>query len=368
MMSAPLKDIYSPEFYAEFSKALRLAIEAFDEPRFNQLIFTPEFEGFELKQRMTHTATVLHEFLPEDFAAAVAIIKDTINHLRQMDIYEHTIEFMFFPEYISMYGMDDFDAAVDGIEFITQYTSCEFAVRPFIVKYEQAMLAQMHRWAKHSHHMVRRLASEGCRPRLPWAMALPALKKDPTPIAGILHQLFNDSHETVRRSVANNLNDIAKDNPQVVIDFAKQYKGTSKTADWTTKHACRTLLKDGNESVLKLFGFDSRNIQLLDFEIITPVVRVGEHLEFSFSILNNDEQAKLVRLEYGLYYRKQNGSLSRKVFKISERNIDANARHEIKRKQSFKVITTRKFHPGEHQLSIILNGQEMAVKGFELVM
>jgi hypothetical protein len=171
----------------------------------------------------------------------------------------------------------------------------------------------------------------------------------------------------VRRSVANNLNDIAKDNPDVVIDIATRWKGLSKERDWLVKHGCRTLLKQGNSQVLKLFGFDSRNVALANFEIITPVVKIGETLEFSFSLLNNDPANQMIRLEYGLYYKKKNGEFSKKVFKISEREIKANQQYKIIKKQSFKLITTRVFYTGTHRLSIIINGEEHQLKSFELV-
>jgi 3-methyladenine DNA glycosylase AlkC len=366
-MSNAFKDLYNPVFYTHLSTAIALSIPIFDVKKFTQSIFCAEFDGYELKQRMTHTAKVLHLFLPQDFASAIALIKSIIGNLRLAGIKEESVEFMFFPEYIALYGIDDYDNSIEAFEFITEYTSCEFAVRPYIIKYQQKMIDQMMLWAKHPHHMVRRLATEGSRPRLPWAMALPELKADPTAILVILHQLMNDSHEIVRRSVANNLNDISKDNPDIVLAFSTQYKGINKTADATTKHACRTLLKQGNVQALKLFGFDSRNIELTDFQIETPLVNIGNQLIFSFSILNNNDEDKMVRLEYGLYYKKSNGDLSRKVFKISERALEPNKNYEVLRKQSFRPITTRKFYIGVHQLSIIINGQEKALKEFELM-
>lgn len=221
-------------------------------------------------------------------------------------------------------------------------------------------------WSKHSNKWVRRLASEGSRPRLPWAMALPSLKDDPDPILPILKNLRNDSSETVRRSVANNLNDISKDNPEIVIDIARKWFGLSKDTDALVKHACRTLLKRGDSQTLKLFGFGNDKISLGNFKITTPEVRIGEALLFSFSIQNKDDKHNLVRLEYGLYYKKKNGELSRKVFKISERSIEPGKKYEIEKKQSFKRITTRKFYVGTHRVSIIINGRESETKEFRL--
>jgi len=365
-MSNLFKDIYSVEFYDKFAEILNQTIPSFDRKQFKALIFNEQFDGYELKERMTHTARALDHFLPDDFGLATQVIKDIITNLQNAGIREQSIEFMFFPEYISIYGIDHYENSVSAFEFITQFTSCEFAVRPYLIKYQDKMTLQMLLWSKHSNNMVRRLASEGSRPRLPWAMALPEFKKDPQPVLPILDNLKQDNCEMVRRSVANNLNDIAKDNPQFVIRVAQQWLGISKETDALVKHACRTLLKQGEPQILKLFGFDSKHIKLVDFQITTPNVSIGNKLEFSFSLANKASTSQMLRLEYGLYYKKNNGQHSRKVFKISEREIEANKTVEMTRKQSFKLITTRKFYPGRHRLSIIINGQETELKEFEL--
>lgn len=231
------------------------------------------------------------------------------------------------------------------------------------------MMKQMLVWSKHEHWGVRRLASEGCRPRLPWAMALPNLKENPAPIIPILKNLKNDPSRFVRLSVANNLNDIAKDNPEVVIDLAKRWQGESKDVDWIIKHGCRTLLKQGNSEVMKLFGFDSisNDINIENFQISIPKVKVGNSLEFSFNLLNNNNKRSKIRLEYGVYYQKANGTLIKKVHKISEKEYAENSATQISRKHSFRVVTTRKFHLGLHQVAVIINGKEFEKYDFELI-
>ncbi|WED27577.1 DNA alkylation repair protein [Vibrio sp. DW001] len=367
-MSNLFKDIYSASFYNTFSETLALTIPLFDKDEFIQLIFSDEFAGYELKQRMTHTAKVLHHFLSDDFVESSSTLKQLIENLRAAGMKEESIEYMFLPEYISMYGLDNYEHAISAFEVVTQFTSCEFAVRPFIIKYEEQMLAQMLQWTVHENNMVRRLASEGSRPRLPWAMALPSFKIDPAPILSILRNLKNDPCDIVRRSVANNLNDISKDNATTVIQLAREWHGQNKPIDALIKHACRTMLKQGVPEVLELFGFDSRDIELSNFKILTPTVYIGDQLAFSFTIVNTGKKTQMLRLEYGLYYKKNNGELSKKVFKISEREVEPNRMYEIKRKQNFKIITTRKFYTGAHELSIIFNGQESNRLSFDLLM
>ena len=226
---------------------------------------------------------------------------------------------------------------------------------------------KMHQWSLHENHHVRRLASEGSRPRLPWAMALPELKKNPAAILPILDHLKNDSSEYVRRSVANSLNDIAKDHPDVVLEIAKQWKGHSKETDAIIKHGSRTLLKQGNADILLHFNLHHLSeIEARNFNIKTQKISIGEYLEFSFTIQNKDHQAHYIRLEYGIHYLRQNGQYNKKVFKIAERIFQPQESLEYHRKQSFKIITTRKFYTGIQYISLIINGKERDILSFQL--
>lgn len=365
-MSSLLKDIYSPAFYNSFCDVLIKTVPSFNKQRFIARIYQEGFEDKELKERMKHTTEVLHEFLPADYEQAIPLIKKTIDGLRRAGFRE-ALEFIFFPDYLATYGLEHYETSVKALEFVTQFISCEFAVRPFILKYGDKMLQQMLTWSLHKNEKVRRLASEGSRPRLPWAMAIPFLKKDPSPILPILENLKQDPSESVRRSVANNLNDIAKDNPAIVVEIAAKWKGISKETDAIIKHGCRTLLKQGSKEILQHYGLTSEHVTFSDFRILTPKVKTGDNLEFTFIIGNKHEAPQTIRLEYGVHYLKQNGTLSKKVFKISEKTYAPGEEVKIIRKQSFRLITTRVFYPGKHQLSIIINGAEYPAKAFELL-
>lgn len=367
-MAELFKNIYNQNFFDIFTETLIQIKSDFDKKSFLKCIYDNEWENRELKQRMRHISIVLKNHLSENFDKNSDVILRLIPQLEKNGIKEHNIEFMFLPDFIELYGLGNYDKSIKAFEQITQFTSCEFAVRPFIIKYEVKMIKQMHLWSNHKHPMVRRLATEGCRPRLPWAMAIPSLKNNPVPIIPILERLKNDKSESVRRSVANNLNDISKDNPNTVIKIVKDWQGKTKETDWLIKHACRTLLKQGNLEILKLFGFGPvEKININNFKILTPKVKIGTFLEFIFELENTSSITSKIRLEYGLYYQKANGTLSKKVFKISEKEYSKNSTTLIKRKQSFKVITTRKFHIGQHQLSIIINGKEFNKIDFELI-
>jgi len=369
-MAELFKNIYNPHFFNAFTTLFKEVVPTFNTKDFLNNFFDEQWENMELKQRMRHTTNTLHQHLSGDFKKDITNILDFIALWKEREIAVSAndgLAFMFLPDYIEQYGIEHYDIAMKATEIVTIFTSCEFSIRPFIIKYPKKSMVQMLQWALHSNLHVRRLASEGSRPRLPWAMALPFLKKDPTPILPILEKLKTDPSEYVRRSVANNLNDIAKDNPEVVIKIAKQWKGTSKETDWVVKHACRTLLKQGNQELMELFGFGKVDkIKLSKFKVSTPIVTIGEHLDFSFNLTNTNKNSSKIRLEYGIYYQKANGSLTKKVFKISEKEYPANSNTIITRKQSFKVITTRKFHQGKHKVSIIINGKEFDTIDFKL--
>jgi len=362
-----LKDLYSQAFYDRLCNALMVTVPGFDQKKFIRNIYVTDFEQMELKQRMKHTTLVLHQFMPDDYSQTISLIKSTIQQLRIAGIGEDGLAFMFLPDYLETYGIDYFEESVEALEFVTQFVSCEFAVRPFILKYGQEMIQKMLEWSHHEKYKVRRLASEGSRPRLPWAMAIPFLKKDPASILPILNNLKQDPSEYVRRSVANSLNDIAKDHPTVVLDIAKKWSGISIETDAIIKHGSRTLLKQGHLEILQHYGLDDKGILVTDFVVHTPEVKIGESLEFSLRIKNENETDKKIRLEYAIYYKKQNGQNTKKVFKISERIYPGGYETSILRKQKFVLITTRKFHAGEHQISLIVNGAESAIFNFELL-
>lgn len=378
-MAEAFKDMFNEQFFDNFTKDLKLIINDFDTDEFVSHIRNDEWQSMGYKQRIAHITKNLNKLLPDDYKSAVDKILELLdsikNTLPDFSIIDDknfgllALEYgAILDNYVEQYGLDDYETSIKAIEKITQFTTCEFATHAFIAKYPDKMMEQMLVWSTHKHWGVRRLASEGCRPRLPWAMSLPNLKKDPAPILPILENLKNDPSRFVRLSVANNLNDIAKDNPAIVIDLAESWKGMSKEVDWVLRHGCRTLLKQGNPKIMKLFGLNSnKNITIENFKISTPGVKIGNSVEFCFSISNNSKESTTIRLEYGIYYQKSNGTLSKKIYKISEKEYAGNTVTQITRKHSFKVISTRKFHPGLHQIAIIINGKEGNRLDFELI-
>lgn len=359
-MAEPLKNMFlTDESLQLFAETIREVFPSFDKERFFSFIHDEEWEGKELMQRMRHTTECLQKTLPEPYSEALDILKKVAPKVKGM-------EAITLPDFVSLYGLDDWDLSLPALGYFTRFSTSELAVRPFLDRDPDRVMPFMLKWAEDKLDNVRRFASEGCRPRLPWAMALPKFKKDPRSIFPVLEKLKNDSAEFVRRSVANNLNDISKDNPDLALEVCERWYGQSEKTDRIVKHACRTLLKAGDPRALKIFGYcDPSRVQITDFKLATSVLKIGETLLFSFEMEISGEKKGRVRLEYAVKYQKSGGKASKKIFQLAE-NDYAPGRYQLKRKQSFADMSTRKHYPGTHCISIVVNGEARVNDTFEL--
>lgn len=361
-MASLLKDIYDLAFLQRLADGVQAVSPSFSPSAFLESVLDAHWEQRELKDRMKRITQTLHAHLPGSFAEQISLL--------QQVVWEgQALEQLFYPDFVEQYGLDHPEVAFQALEYFTPFASAEFAIRPFFLKYPNETLACMKAWSQHPDHHVRRLASEGSRPRLPWGMALKDFQRDPAPILPILHQLFLDPSEYVRRSVANNLNDISKDHPELAYQIGKEWleKDASTNTQRLVKHALRTLLKKGHTRALLLFGFaDPAAILLAEHWQSAPKITLGDRLQFGIKLVNQAQKAQLIRLEYGIDFQKKNGKTSRKIFQWSEKEIPPGTM-EWKKEQAFKDLTTRKHYPGKHRLVILVNGQEKGAMDFDLV-
>lgn len=367
-MAEPLKNIFSRRLIEPFTVELRAVFPTFREKQFLQHLFDEQWEPLELKQRVRRISQVLREYLPPEYPDALQVLVGTTERYLNQHGDKLTFEYTFLPDFVEAFGVAHPDVSIPALETLTRWSSAEFAVRPFLQHYPERMYRQMLLWSEHSSPMVRRLSSEGIRPRLPWGMGVPALKRDPAPILPILERLKNDPAETVRRSVANNLNDIAKDHPNIVLDIAARWLGQNPETDWIVRHACRGLLKKGNANALAHFGYQKgvEGIQIQDLSC-TSQVAIGGRLDFAFRIVNNADSSAAIRLEYAIDYQTLSGKTSIKVFKIKECTLGAGQSLLLEKYQRFQDFTTRKHFPGKHKLSILVNGTALNDCSFEVV-
>ncbi|GAB6927500.1 DNA alkylation repair protein [Paenibacillus sp. JCM 10914] len=361
-MRETLKDLYSTQLFQQLTERMQEVYPAFETERFMELIYNESWEHEEFKQRIRHVTMALTATLPSSYSEAVRILTQVAPHFRG-------VEYVFFPDYVEVNGMEDLKTSMEALAVFTHSSTAEFAVRPFIMKDQQWMLEQMMVWARTDDEHLRRLASEGARPRLPWAPQLPALIRDPRPVLPILEQLKEDSSLYVRKSVANHLNDISKDHPDLVLGIAADWYGKHPLTDWIVRHALRTLLRKGDIRALAIFGYEEleelEGLEVRDLRIKRPLIALGEDLEFSFHLVNETGNAIPLRIDYEIDYMKSSGKLAPKRYKCSHKTYSPGS-WKVEKKQSFKPISTRRFYSGDHRLHIVVNGKRLASMDFML--
>ncbi|RYY44205.1 MAG: DNA alkylation repair protein [Chitinophagaceae bacterium] len=359
-MATPLKLIYNEAFFEELTTCLRHSLPSLDTGALVKDIRNSDWEKMELKQRMAHIAHTLYRYLDGDYRKKLAQLLRLVAALpKNSKVQYSSLAYMYIPEVLSQFGLGHVMISLKAMEKINLVTSCEFAIRPFLLAEEAVVMKQMLVWSKHPHENIRRFASEGCRPRLPWGAAISSFKNDPTPIFPILENLKADDSLYVRKSVANSLNDISKDHPAQVVEIVKKWQGISKETDWIIKHACRGLVKTGNKEILQLLGTGSNvKYKLAGVKLSAVQVRLGGELSFEFFIELSEKKESRLRLAYAIYYRKANGSLARKLFHIREDKFAPAKKVKFSRRHCFQDLSTRKHYEGAHFLAIIVNGNE----------
>jgi 3-methyladenine DNA glycosylase AlkC len=358
------KDYFNEESVGALASAIRREHPAFEREAFMAAVFDDGWTGRELKERMRHITTVLGDCLPKDYCAALDLLRSALPHVG-----DHGLVKMVFPDYVECYGMDDWEASMPALEEFTRQASAEFAIRPFIVRYPERTMVQMLAWAGHESAEVRRLASEGCRPRLPWGIRLPALMADPSPILPILERLKNDESASVRKSVANNLNEVAKDHPDVVLGLLRGWQtGATDAVRWITGHALRTLVKQGHPEALALLGYGSgEEIDVRNVAVEPEAVEMGGQVTLSFDVQSRSDEPLNLMIDYVVYHMKANGRHSPKVFKLTKKMIQPGEVLHIFRNHSFAPVTTRTYYPGEHAIEPKINGRLFGRVSFVLL-
>ncbi|MCG8614482.1 MAG: DNA alkylation repair protein [Pseudomonadales bacterium] len=270
-------------------------------------------------------------------------------------------------DYVAVAGLDHPDIALDVLEKLTSLFSAEFAVRPFIQKHPELTNAKLQDWSEHEDLHVRRLASEGCRPRLPWGIRLNEFINDPAPVLAVLERLNNDPDLYVRRSVANNLNDISKDHPDLVIQTCQRWLELNQGAEtaWIVKQALRTLVKQGHPDVFALLGYSANHQVQAQLSLNQKELSIGESLPFTV-LLETEQDEQSVVVDYVVHHQKANGKTAPKVFKLKSVTLNSGNPQRIEKSHSFKPVTTRKYYPGEHILAVQINGVEVGREVFWL--
>lgn len=365
-MAEALKHLIGSHTAHETADAVARAWGPFDREAFLADVL-PALEALELMQRGQCIANALRRHLPTDFPEAAAILKASLPTPKQPGLSGWAL--LAVNQYVAAQDPHHLETALDLLKALTPHFTAEFGIRRLLHERQDEALAIIGPWVTDPDHHVRRLASEGTRPRLPWAMRLPKLVRDPAPILPILEALIDDEEDYVRRSVANSLNDIAKDHPDLVADFVERHaEGASKNRLWLLKHASRTLVKKGHAKALGNFGYAPLTDVTATLTLANDRIAFPGELEFSIQLSNRGIEPRTVLLDYAIHHQKKDGSLTPKVFKGKSLVLQPDESLTLKRRHALRPITTRVYHPGRHRLEILLNGVPVANADFDLDM
>ncbi|HAB15352.1 MAG TPA: DNA alkylation repair protein [Verrucomicrobiota bacterium] len=355
-----LKEWFDANRFRQVTNEIRAIYPAFDTVRFLGLAL-PGLETLTLMQRLRRMTESLKATLPSDYRKTLSILRQFAPRI------DHDFVTLVLPDYVGQYGLDDFDLSLEALEFFTTFGSSEFAVREFLRRDLKRTLAVMERWSRSENESVRRLASEGCRPRLPWSFHLEALIADPSPVAPILENLKTDPSLYVRKSVANHLNDITRDHPGWVLDRLARWPRENPHTAWITKRALRTLIKKGDRRALAVIGAgDKPKVAIRDLQIRPQKITLGDQIRLSFRLESKSIKAQRLVVDYTLHYVKKSGGTSAKVFKLKELTLAPGESVSLARVQRIRDFTTRVHHPGRHQVQIMVNGESLAKDAFYL--
>ena len=371
----PFKNLFSPQLVTCMAGHLLAHVADFDRQAFEAPILEA-LGRLELKQRAQLIADHVHLALPDNHCERA----DILAALLHPDEHDHADRpsdgdgicgwgVMPLTMVVGQHGIDDFDRSMDLLREMTKRSSSEFAVRYFLLADQPRALEIMGGWIADPNRHVRRLVSEGTRPRLPWAMQLPRLIADPLPMIPILTALRDDGEEYVRRSVANHLNDIAKDHPDLVASLAQDWMmGADKKREKLVRHACRTLVKQGHDQALAAFGLETPELELDELTVETPEVIFGDALNFSVTLRSSGARPQKLVIDYLVHFLKANGQTAGKVFKWTKLTLKPGEVRTFARTHPIRPITTRRYYPGQQGLSLRINGHDFGNAGFDLVM
>lgn len=376
-MPEPFKNVFSPAMIRGMVVHFKKHEPAFDDKQFVRAA-SKNLQALELKARSEQITQAMISYLPDKFKHASEIMLASLypvvdgHDIAALGVEKKGIAgwaMMPMTHYVALQGKNNFALSMSLLKEMTKRFSAEFDIRFFLLAEQEKTMKVLHKWAKDKNYHVRRLVSEGSRPRLPWAMQLPQFVADPMPVISLLEKLKDDPEEYVRRSVANNLNDIAKDHPDLVADIAERWlKGADKNRQRLVRHACRSLIKSGHKKTLKVLGFAPAKIQQVSLQVLTPKVIFGETLQFEFALTCKAKKPQALMVDYVLHHQKANGSTSPKVFKWKSSTLAPGKTLSGTKKHAMKKISTRVYYPGAHKVEIMVNGVSVAIADFELLM
>jgi 3-methyladenine DNA glycosylase AlkC len=350
------------------SKAVARAWPKFDGAGFEKEARTGLAE-LELKGRVRHIIAALALFLPGYYPRALKTVVRAAGHFPPGRAGDALAGFAAWPliDWVPAYGLDHFELSLKALRKLTPLFTAEFAVRPFLIRDPDRALGHLRSWLDDPDEHVRRLISEGTRPRLPWGGHLPMFREDPRPVLALLDHLKDDPAEFVRRSVANSLNDIAKDHPTEVVKVCRTWKKrASEERRWIIRHGLRTLVKQGDRGALKVLGYTTEPKVTAKLRLSTGSVKIGDALLIEVALQSRARRSQKLVVDYVVHHRRAGGKSTPKVFKLRTFDLEPGQSILLEKKHSFVPRTVRRYYPGKHVVEIMVGGRSLGRRSFTL--
>ncbi|WP_244112726.1 DNA alkylation repair protein [Burkholderia gladioli] len=358
-----LKDSMGERQFRSLLSTLKLIERSFDTRRF-LAVALDGLDELSLMARVRRASLAIEagaQALPGGYDTVLTLLAEAAPHLGGGFLS------LVAPDYVGQFGRHDFDRSMAALAFFTRFGSSEFAVREFLRDDPRRALATLRDWSRHEDQAVRRLASEGSRPRLPWSFRLREIEADPALAAPILDNLRADPSDYVRRSVANHLNDVTKLHPDWVLERAAAWGVDDAGTRWIVRHALRTLVKRGDARALALLGASgAARIEAVPFAVTPARIELGETVTLAAELVSTAPDVQRLVVDYRIGYVKKNGSTAHKVFKLRELTLAPGQRIDIVRSQRIRDFTTRTHYAGRHGVELIVNGAVVAQAHFDL--
>jgi 3-methyladenine DNA glycosylase AlkC len=368
IVAEPLKNSYGPDVPVRIAAMVRQV-----DPSFAAEDFVAEaldgYEQLELTPRAWQIARALGHHLPADYDRAIEILIASLGEKLQTPELSGMDVFLYLPHvfYVAEFGADHFETSMRAQYELTQRFSAEYSIRVFLQRYPEQTLTRLREWAGDPSVHVRRLVSEGTRPRLPWAPRLRAFQTDPRPVLELLELLKDDPELYVRRSVANNLNDIGKDHPALLTETcARWMQDATAERRWLVAHALRSAVKRGDPEALAILGFGDATVSVRDLQVTPAVAAIGDSITVTVDLTNDNSVVQPLLVDLRVHFVKASGNTSPKVFKLKAMELEPGTWARLTKRISLVQHTTRTHYPGRHQVDVLVNGQTTKTVTFEV--
>ncbi|MBX3234281.1 MAG: DNA alkylation repair protein [Labilithrix sp.] len=371
-MGEPLKVFFNRDLVRRLAGEIGRVHPGFEERAFVERA-AKGLEELELLERGKHIAGALAEHLPGAYPKAIGVLLRSLGPRHASDELAGAgmAPFFYLPHtiFVAEHGLGHFDLSLEAQRELTKRFTAEWSIRPYLAKDPERTFAFLERWARDRDPHVRRLVSEGTRIRLPWAMRVAWLDANPTRILSLLERLKDDPASVVRRSVANNLNDLGKVHPKLVFDTCASWlDGASAERRALVEHALRSAVKRGETRALELLGYGKKPaVAIAEVSFEPRRVRIGGTVAVGFVLRSTSGRRQDLLVDLAVHFVKARGHASAKVFKLKRVTLPPRGEVVLQRRISLAVHTTRKPNPGRHAVDVLVNGVPTRAGTFDVL-